>query len=178
MARRRYAERLAEEILERYPQEQFKVDPRHIAEALGARLVEEHSEDDKAGLVARDGKRIVIGVNASHAPVRKRFTVAHEIGHMLIHASEPLIVDSGGYALIGERREGATSDREIEANAFAAALLMPPAWIKKALQRLEGRGIDLADDADVGVRQLAHEFGVSAQAMMFRLINLGYLQNL
>jgi Zn-dependent peptidase ImmA (M78 family) len=92
---------------------------------------------------------------------------------MLLHANEPLIVDSGGYALIGERREGANSEREAEANAFAAALLMPVEWVAQALK---GRQIDVADGD--GVSKLAKEFGVSQQAMMYRLVNLGYAENL
>jgi Zn-dependent peptidase ImmA (M78 family) len=125
-------------------------------------------------LVARRGDEIVIGVNESQADVRQRFTIAHEIGHMLLHADQPLIVDHG-FALIGLRRDdGAPGDqREIEANAFAAALLMPEKWVTAALR---GRDVDLSDDAEI--QSLAKRFGVSQQAMMYRLMNLGLLKNL
>ena len=99
------------------------------------------------------------------------YVLAHEIGHMLLHANEPLIVDERGYALIGERREGQSSAREIEANSFAAALLMPASWVALALRD----GIDFSDDG--GIARLAREFDVSQQAMMYRLVNLGLLQN-
>jgi Zn-dependent peptidase ImmA (M78 family) len=133
--------------------------------------MEKAEKGGKAGLVARKGTSIIIGVNSADAPARRRFTIAHEIGHMLLHANEPLIVDDRGYALIGERREGASSPREIEANSFAAALLMPADWVPEALRD----GIDFSDDQ--GIARLAHEFDVSQQAMMYRLVNLGLLQN-
>ena len=172
MIRRNYAERLAEDIVRRHGPSGPPVDPKKIAELLGARVVKERAEPGgKAGLVARHGTNIVIGVNSADRPARQRFTIAHEIGHMLLHANEPLIVDERGYALIGERREGESSPREIEANAFAAALLMPATWVSDALHD----GIDFSDDQ--GIARLARDFDVSQQAMMYRMVNLGLLQN-
>jgi Zn-dependent peptidase ImmA (M78 family) len=173
MIRRNYAERLAEEVVRRHGPSAPPVDPTKIAESLGARVVKEKAQrGEKAGLVARKGTSIVIGVNAADAPARQRFTIAHEIGHMLLHANEPLIVDERGYALIGELRAGEeSSPREIEANSFAAALLMPADWVRDALRE----SIDFSDDD--GIAPLARRFNVSQQAMMYRLVNLGLLQN-
>ena len=133
------------------------------------------ADDRNSGLIARKNAKVIIGVNSLHHPNRQRFTVAHEIGHMLLHADQPLIVDGQGFALIGERREGGDSPREIEANAFAAALLMPADWLVAAIKSNQ---FDLTDENDAGVRRLAERFGVSQQAMMFRLINLRLVRNL
>ena len=173
MIRRRYAERLAGDILGRLQIKAPPVDPSSVARKLGASVVPQRDDTgDRSGLVARRGTEVIIGVNSAHSDVRQRFTVAHEIGHMLLHADEALIIDGAGYSLIGERKEGESSPREIEANAFAAALLMPSQWIAEALRE---KKIDLSDDSALSV--LAKRFRVSQQAMMFRLVNLGHLQN-
>jgi len=94
---------------------------------------------------------------------------------MLLHADEPIIIDQYGGAIIGTRQEGDDSPREIEANAFAASLLMPADWVEK---QIKSRRLKDADDNDAVVSELARTFGVSQQAMMYRLVNLGYLRNL
>lgn len=175
MIRRTYAARLAQEILVRLHASPPTVDPERVAVALGAEVVKRPDVDDtSSGLIARKNGKVIIGVNSLHHHNRRRFTIAHEIGHMLLHADQPLIVDGHGFAIIGERREGDDSPREIEANAFAASLLMPPDWISEAIKTKQ---FDLADESDTGVKGLAQRFGVSQQAMMYRLINLGYLRN-
>jgi Zn-dependent peptidase ImmA (M78 family) len=61
-----------------------------------------------------------------------------------------------------------TLREEREANRFAAALLMPAAWIDQAI-----RENTLNLDDDLAVAELAEQFAVSTQAMSFRLANLG-----
>ncbi len=149
----------------------FKVEPGAVAEALGAEVVEIQDDSSSSGMVVRQGARIIIGVNMKHHVNRRRFAVAHELGHMLLHADQPLIVDNDGLSLIGRRTEGESTTREVQANAFAAALLMPADWVEESVA---GQEIPVEADEKVGV--LARKFGVSQQAMMFRLINLGYLR--
>jgi len=128
-----------------------------------------------SGLVVRgpDG-RVVIGVNASHHPNRQRFTIAHEIGHHLLHkGSATVFVDNHMVHFRDDDRTPGADPREVEANAFAAALLMPEPWLRKDLRR-ESR--DLSDDATV--RTLATRYQVSQQALTFRLVNLHLLSGL
>jgi Zn-dependent peptidase ImmA (M78 family) len=61
-----------------------------------------------------------------------------------------------------------TDLREIEANQFAASLLMPAEMVHHHLQALKSQYIEAV------VRQLAKQFKVSEQAMAFRLSSLGY----
>lgn len=77
--------------------------------------------------------RIIVNRNFPHT--RQRFTLAHEIGHVIIPWHYGSIVDDiqGG---IGDV-VGGYSEIELEANRFAAELLMPSAWIKGLLDKNE-----------------------------------------
>ena len=55
----------------------------------------------------------------------------------------------------------------MDANAFAAVLLMPAKWVREAFNR---QPFDLTEDD--GLEKLARKFKVSPQAMTYRLINL------
>lgn len=119
-------------------------------------------------LVVKDGKGI-IGVNANHHPNRQRFTVAHELGHFLLHRDDGRIfVDRSPVFFRDAGSSEGTSRQEIEANAFAAALLMPEADLKSLL---DDRPVDAFDETSV--RRLAARLGVSAQALTIRLTRLG-----
>jgi Zn-dependent peptidase ImmA (M78 family) len=138
-------------------------------QVLGATVKRAPFDGKLSGLVhrGRDG-RAVIGVNDSHAPVRQRFTIAHELGHLLLHAQEDLHVDEGIW-LRNERSSSAEDEREIEANQFAAELLMPAELIRDAVA---GRELDLANDDDPMLKALAEMFQVSRQALSIRLSRL------
>ena len=155
-----------------------------IAENLGATIVYEPNEDDLSGFLLREkgSDKIVIGVNASHAPTRQRFTISHEIGHLLLHTEESFHIDRSSEGF--ERRpvrdkfernkDSSTGSNRIEreANLFAAELLMPSPFIEKDMAKL-GR-IDILHD--IKLDQLADTYGVSIQALTYRLNNLGYIQ--
>jgi Zn-dependent peptidase ImmA (M78 family) len=64
--------------------------------------------------------------------------------------------------------------KEIEANQFAAALLMPSQIIGTSLTALAGSPKRLT--IDTAVSELAARFGVSTQAMRFRLVTLGFIE--
>ena len=142
---------------------ELPVDVGRIAAYLGAQVIEERLVRGPSGLLYRDGDQVVIGVNSSHAERRRRFTVAHEIGHLVLHKGRTLILDRANFR--DATSSTATNYEEIQANAFAAELLMPRAQV---YARQGGR----ARDADL-VRDLADTFKVSEQAMGCRLVNLG-----
>ena len=100
-------------------------------------------------------QRALVWVNASQAVERKRFTVAHELGHVCCrHGDTP--VDS--QATIS----GHTHDpREVQANAFAAELLAPRAGVKGMIRPRPGtRGRRAACGA---LRRLDDRCAVSLQ---------------
>jgi len=108
----------------------------------------------------------VIGVNALHSLSRQRFTIAHELGHLLLHESQDLHVDEAFPIRLRSRVSGlAVDEREIEANQFAAELLMPTELISEDVDSLRDKGVDV-DDA---IAKLSQKYRVSLEAMTIRL---------
>jgi Zn-dependent peptidase ImmA (M78 family) len=124
------------------------------------------SVDDVSGFYFREGERRVIGVNSAHARVRQRFTIAHELGHALLQDAEGLHLDHA-FKFRDSRSSLAVDPEEMDANAFAAGVLMPE---DEVLQAVSDFGIDLNDDHSM--RAAARHFGVSIQALSYRLANL------
>ena len=121
---------------------------------------------DVSGLLLREPDGAVIGVNSTQSKVRQRFTIAHEFGHFLLHEGMIEHVDLNYRVNYRSSISSeATSIEEIEANFFAAALLMPKTF-------LDARGAQNALDDDNMVRALAREFNVSQLAMSLRLANV------
>lgn len=118
----------------------------------------------------KDGTAI-IGINALHHPNRQRFTMAHECGHLVLHRDQvtrEVHVDKAFPMLMRDAVSAASVDpMEIEANLFAAELLMPEFLLA---QELGDTPFDIDDDA--AVTALARRFRVSLSAMQFRLGNL------
>jgi len=114
----------------------------------------------------RDG-RAIIGVNASHSKPRQRFTIAHELGHVTLHNEADYHYDQK-IRYRNQLSSLASDELEIEANQFAAELLMPEDFIRK-----DADGLEL-DDSDI--EEMARKYQVSVQAMTIRLTVLGYLR--
>lgn len=131
-------------------------------------------DDELAGMVyVKDGTPI-IGVNSLHHPNRQRFTIAHECGHFVLHRAKitrEVHIDKAFPML---RRDSVSTagidEMEIEANLFAAELLMPKDFLMGALGALGSNLLDIDDD--VAVKALAKRFRVSPSAMRFRLGSL------
>jgi Zn-dependent peptidase ImmA (M78 family) len=125
-----------------------------------------------SGIVYRNGDgTAVIGVNSSHTIQRQRFTVAHEIGHLLLHADENLHVDKNFPIGLRSGISGKSVDQnEIEANQFAAALVMPEELLATDIEPFVGKDVMLA------IRRLAKKYRVSEQAMSIRLSSLRYFE--
>lgn len=158
-------------ILEQFEVSRPPVSVEEIARKLGAHIAYEPFEGNVSGLLYRKDDRVIIGVNTSHASVRQRFTIAHEIGHWRLHGKKEMFVDNLVRVDFRDDRASAGTDQEeTQANAFAASLLMPREMI---LSELKSRGSSEADDADALVGELAERFEVSRQAMEYRLVNLG-----
>ena len=145
---------------------------RKLARSRGARVVSvPGNEADIDGFLYQKDNEVVIGVNRDQAPVRQRFTIAHELGHLLLHKHNNQVhVDRGFRVRLrsGLSSEGTDRD-EMEANRFAAELLMPIEFLRTDLEKRE---FDLADDSEI--KALAKHYGVSTQALAIRLNGLGY----
>jgi Zn-dependent peptidase ImmA (M78 family) len=168
----------ARRLLEKYRILEPPVPVEHIARGEGAQIARHHFEGWESGFVLRDNGCTIIGVNTRTSPRRQRFTIAHEIGHLLLHEGKPLIVDhSVRVDWRDEVSAMATDSQEIMANAFAAALLMPAELIFSHLKQYVANiaQTDRLLSRDDLITQLARTFDVSTEAMGYRLINLGIL---
>jgi Zn-dependent peptidase ImmA (M78 family) len=148
---------------------QVPVDVAKIARELGATIHEEPVEDNVSGFLAWKNGRPVIGVNGSHSQNRKRFTIAHEIGHILLHPQLNLhIDDTFALKLRSDKSRRGEGNDEKEANIFAAELLMPITRLMEDTKRIGV--IDVHDEQRI--EQLAKSYKVSTQAMAIRLQQL------
>jgi Zn-dependent peptidase ImmA (M78 family) len=152
------------------------VDVFAVARSLGILVRLEKGDSELSGALYRLPSQTVIGVNKEHPPVRRRFTIAHEIGHFDLHEQSVFIDRSFPAADMGTetplfRRDTVSSQaidiKEIEANRFAAALLIPESFLLSDVETLQPP----LSSKIVGI--LAKRYQVSSQAMTFRLLNLG-----
>jgi Zn-dependent peptidase ImmA (M78 family) len=176
--RRKYIRDLAEKLLKKHCPG-VPVDPARIAEALGIELRLETVDVGLSGFLLREQKnnRVVIGVNLRHHPNRRKFTIAHELGHYLLHEAATVHLDERKPGYIVQRRDGKSSTGEDvferEANLFAAELLMPAKALARDLR--DGAFDVLEEDDEAFMKSLADKYGVSFQALTIRLGYLGYI---
>jgi Zn-dependent peptidase ImmA (M78 family) len=144
-----------------------------IPKLLGAQLRFSPLDEELDGMAfIKDGIPI-IGVNALHHPNRQRFTIAHEIGHLVLHRdhiTNTVHVDKGFLAPVLKRdatSAAGTERLEIEANAFAAALLIPRKFLERLLAE---KKIDIEGEA--ALEALAKKFKVSRAMLQWRIRNL------
>lgn len=174
------AERRARAVLERNGVQEPPVPVDELAATLGIAVVDSPTEEDVAGVLhcRRDGASMI--VNGSPGSPHRRFTVAHQIGHFLLHRGE-IFLDKRLRVHLREDDEGlAPAFEEIQANQFAAELLMPRDWlVTEASRQLTdwknasaqgGRRKRVKQDL---IEELATHFDVSREAVEYRLANLG-----
>jgi Zn-dependent peptidase ImmA (M78 family) len=146
------------------------VDVYAIAEGEGVFVEEVELEPNVSGFLILKEDEVVIGVNKSHHPFRKRFTIAHELGHHLIHgpkAASNVMTEEGEFVYFRDNTsESGEVEQEREANQFAADLLMP----RDLLKTLVPTKIKMTDETSI--RKLAVKFDVSFTAMSIRLSTL------
>ncbi len=171
-------ERLATETREKYGVGSVPVDPYDLATRMGVDVFQAtFAEETTAGAIRwRDGRPEIL-VREGDPSFRQAFTVAHELGHFLLHWKSSPSGEDGQATFIDSDLElyrhgpdlsetepdeaRARHHREVQANMFAAALLMPEAEVRKEWRRL------------ASVKKLARAFEVSPMAMNYRIDQLG-----
>lgn len=173
--RRKKIRQIAEDLLLEYNIINAPVPVEDIVRDLGIAIRKQDNGNVQiSGFLLRRGKHVVIGVNSSQHPVRQRFTIGHELGHYLLHAhgTDEIHIDRSFEIRFRDNLSSEGSDNdEREANLFAAELLMPHHFLEKDLASVSE--IDIEND-DL-MKNLASKYGVSTQALIFRLANLGYV---
>lgn len=179
--RKRLAIETARFVLENNPDavtESGAIDPLKIAEAYGIEVRFFKLEENLSGFMLMEDGRAMIGVNTGDGPKRQRYTLGHELAHYFLHdRSEPFLDSRTAHVQIIPRNEVSSKgvdSREIEANIFAAELLMPEDRLREQVEAL-GR-LGLFDEQDDEIKQLSDRFQVSVRAMTIRLERLGYLE--
>lgn len=171
----RIAETAALDVLQRVGVAAPPIDVGLVAEHLRLVVRFDALPDDVSGMLLRRNNLALVAVNAAHSEHRQRFTIAHEIGHFMLHKG--VYIDKA--TRINERISGARSRSamgldtdEVQANAFAAELLMPNGMLVREFTvrlRTGSRGVSAI------VASLAERFDVSTQAMEIRLKVIGAL---
>ena len=140
---------------------EIAIDLEKIAAFHNIRIEYHDFSDNISGVFFKKNNKLFLGVNSYHSENRQRFTIAHEIGHYILHTDDILHHDDEKMHF---RADKIQSSEETEANFFAAEILMPALLIEKCVEN----DIDYVDE-------LAKCFNVSQDAMRYRLTNLGYL---
>jgi len=131
-----------------------------VLRELGIELSEDANQSEDAIVVPMTDPELgvpeawTVFYNPNRPERRRRFTIAHEIGHVVLHGSP--------HGAASARGGGGVKSRERQADGFAAELLMPPTFVRAAILEL-GEGVEM----------LAERFDVSVEAMQRRLIELG-----
>lgn len=136
------------------------IDTVHLAQDLGLNVYRVNDWDDSvSGKIQKDSKLggesgYAIFVNGRHSEQRRRFTIAHEIAHFILHAS--LIGD--GICDDALYRSNKGHYIETEANQMAADILMPLCLIRNHMN--EGART---------AKELSEIFNVSENVMKIRI---------
>lgn len=156
----------AKDILKRHWDGALPVDPKEIAVSMGVAVesfgvgFDECNEDlSISGEFRNENGAPLIRYNGIEAPVRQRFTIAHELGHYSLNHGSAMRDTSNAFSLNNY------DNKEVEANQFAAELLMPQSAIKEQVMQKGNKTLN----------GLARIFEVSQVAMRYRLKNLGWI---
>lgn len=127
-------------------------------QVLGIGTAQVDLPDTISGLTLNEPETgILVVSNRAHALLRRRFSCAHEYGHVVMD------LDRKGVVSRSDDRDDLI---EVRANAFAACFLAPEEGVRQFI----GRAVQMYD-----LVQLAHYFGMSRQAALHRLWNLRLL---
>jgi Zn-dependent peptidase ImmA (M78 family) len=162
-------EKLTIEILDSLGINSLPVPVDEIAKKRGLDIKAFDLGEKVSGVLVMDAGKGTIGYSPTESKVRQRFTIAHELGHYELHKQDSgLFIDKDFTVLFrDENSSSGEIKKEQEANAFAAALLMPE---KLLIDEIKNHNFDLGEDNSM--KELAKLFNVSVPAMTFRIANL------
>lgn len=130
-----YVRKYARELLKRCKITEPPVDLRLIVEKENLEYQEvDYFPDDVDALIIQMGGRTITAVNKNQSPNRRRFSLAHELCHHLLHRDRSLLEDRMTVDWQPPSRDEIHSKDvfEAEADVFAGELLIPLPFLKKA----------------------------------------------
>ncbi len=117
------------------------------------------ANQDVSACIINKEDNIMLFINEEESLVRQRFSVAHELGHLVLgHLSSEKAMD---ICFRNDDSSKGSIKKEIDANKFASTLLMPTELVKRVYT------------LGYTVLEMAQIFTVSKKAMMYRLDSLG-----
>lgn len=127
--------------------------PIALLESEGVKIIQ-ISEDDKFDGVSImiDGKIALIVLNKNKTEERKRLTLFHELGHLVMNIDESL-------------------DEEKLCNVFASEMLLPSDKFKMLFSNIR-KGITLFE-----LEEVQREYGISPEAQMLKAHQLGVIND-
>jgi Zn-dependent peptidase ImmA (M78 family)/DNA-binding XRE family transcriptional regulator len=138
-------------------------------------LFMDFSASDISGLYCEYNGVPIILINSTNYPVRKRFSIAHELCHFLVDnpylSQSPEITEE--FNPFEEKNN--RNYREVRANAFAASFLMPEDGLKFFLKHFLGKTSKSISIHDVV--HISHNYGVSFETACYRLKNLDLISD-
>ena len=155
----------ARKILSKYEINEVPVLVEDIAKKMGIKISYAPSNEYSGMLIRKEGEQALMGVNSNESKTRMRFTIAHEIAHFIFDKKTAVTIDY--------RNNGNVFDKSLEekrADVFAANLLMPKKWLQLDVEKISKENFSKDKVAD-----LARKYGVSTEAMTYRLINLNLI---
>jgi len=161
-------------VLKKYGSLKAPIDVETIAEKMGADIQFSDLEDDLSGFLVIKNKKKTIVVNENHHPRRQRFTIAHEIGHLSLHIKsneDSLFMEKKKVYNRNLKSSTGIDSKEIEANRFAASLLLPEKMVKEYIKE-ETEYFEESGDDDNLIVSLSRKFNVSQTAVTHRLSSL------
>jgi len=161
---------VVEEILRQNPNLSYPTPLERFVELAGIESISELTTDGFEGMLITNPEksRGAIMIKAGTSPRRRRFTIAHELGHFLLpwHRQQKFSCKSSDIKDSGSQR-GLTPDLvtiETEANSFASELLMPSSAFKSLIDDFETPSLNdlarLSDTFDVSFEATVHRYKV------------------
>jgi Zn-dependent peptidase ImmA (M78 family) len=149
------------------------IDIKGLAHKFKIRVEDTDLPSDVSGVLdTRNEAEPIILLNSQQAESRKRFSMAHELGHFFLHHRMGKVHMDKNVFFRNDIPNKEDQRMEREANVFAAELLMPRQLIQDSFQQKQTEEIYSPWDEDILPSRLADEFCVSLSAMVIRLQEL------
>lgn len=149
-------------ILEESRKMPYPLDIEALIKKYQIKILKEDMDYDISGYIEKRGKNWMIGINKYHSKKRQRFTMAHELGHYVLHRNN-IGIKHEDMVLF---RNNEVNPMEVEANNFASELLIPREEFKKHIA-----------DGVTKISDLSEKFDVSISAIRYKAYKMGYLNS-
>ena len=140
------------------------IDVSNIFSEMDIQIVEEENQYGIEAYSQLNDNKVIINTEITYIP-RRRFTLAHELGHICIpwHNGDVKCIAGEHYIQVSGKR--LLDTQELEANIFASELLMPTSWVKEKIEEYLEQGFQIL------VRNITESAQTSTMACFFALEN-------